>query len=273
MITRGGAQQSLAAGELVTRSAEVEATVYRIADQTHDSESAIFHLLENDPFAHAQAVAQSAEKTVPPLLERLRQLTADDPSQQHQVEQLAAVENGRLALMHKAFQNYQQNDHTGADQAMSDANALFRVDEIAGMIVENARQQLEQRQERATQQSINNRLVLALTAAAQLLMLASSWWCRNGRSADACVPRSASASGAAFAADLAGRARADRAARQQSAHAAGECSLQRSCTACRRGGQRAEYWTTSARARGWTKCCNSACATCCCAIASCGITN
>ena len=171
MITRGGAQQSLAAGELVTRSAEVEATVYRIADQTHDSESAIFHLLENDPFAHAQSVAQSAEKTVPPLLERLRQLTADDPSQQHQVEQLAAVENGRLALMHKAFQNYQQNDHTGADQAMSDANALFRVDEIAGMIVENARQQLEQRQERATQQSINNRLVLALTAAAQLLML------------------------------------------------------------------------------------------------------
>ncbi|HTC27542.1 MAG TPA: histidine kinase, partial [Dyella sp.] len=72
MITRGGAQQSLAAGERVTRSAEVEATVYRIADQTHDSESAIFHLLENDPFAHAQGVAQSAEKTVPPLLERLR---------------------------------------------------------------------------------------------------------------------------------------------------------------------------------------------------------
>lgn len=171
MITRGGAQQSLAAGERVTRSAEVEATVYRIADQTHDSESAIFHLLENDPFAHAQGVAQSAEKTVPPLLERLRQLTADDPSQQHLVEQLAAVENGRLALMHKAFQNYQQNDRTGADQAMSDANALFRVDEIAGMIVDNARQQLEQRQERARQQSINNRLVLAVTAAAQLLML------------------------------------------------------------------------------------------------------
>jgi PAS domain S-box-containing protein len=171
MITRGGAQQSLAAGELVTRSAEVEATVYRIADQTHDSESAIFHLLENDPFAHAQVVAQSAEKTVPPLVERLRQLTADDPRQQHLVEQLAAVENGRLALMHKALENYQQNDHVGADQAMSDANALFRVDEIAGMIVDNARQQLEQRQEHARQQSINNRLVLALTAAAQLLML------------------------------------------------------------------------------------------------------
>lgn len=171
MITRGGAQQALAAGERVTRSAEVQSTVYRIADQTHYSESAIFHLLENDPFAHAQAVVQNAEKTVPLLVERLRELTADDPGQQHLVEQLAAVENGRLALMHKALQNYLQNDHAGADQAMIDANALFRVDDIAGMIVDNARQQLEQREESARRQSINNRLVLALTAAAQLLML------------------------------------------------------------------------------------------------------
>lgn len=172
MITRGGSQQSLAAGERVTRSAEVEATTYRIADQTHDSESAIFYLLDNDPYSHAQNVALSAEKVVPPLLDKLRALTADNPVQQRLVEQFAAVENGRLALMHKALQSYQQNDRAGADHALSDASALFRIDELTTSIVDSAQQELDRRQDSATAQSDNNRLVLALTAAAQLLMLA-----------------------------------------------------------------------------------------------------
>lgn len=171
LITRGGSQQSLNAGELVTRSAEIQALVYRIADQTHDSESAVQHLLANDPYSHAEVTAQNAGKTVPALLDELHRLSADNPAQQHLVDQLNAKENGRLALLQQALQRYQQNDRAGADQALSDAGALFQIDDIAEKIVDNAEQQLQLRRESAKQRSVDNRLVLALTAAMQLLML------------------------------------------------------------------------------------------------------
>ncbi|GAB2591638.1 CHASE3 domain-containing protein [Dyella jejuensis] len=171
MITRGGSRRSLAAGERVTRSAEVQALVYRIADQTHDSESAIQHLLADDPYGHAEAVAQSAEKTVPGLLDELRHAAADNPPLEEMVEQLSAVENGRLALLNQAVQRYLQHDQAGAEQALRDAGSLFRVDEIANKIAASAQQTLLARREDATRQSDDSRLVLTLTAAAQLLML------------------------------------------------------------------------------------------------------
>ena len=171
MITRGSSRQSLQAGELVTRSAEVQALVYRIADQTHDAESAIQHLLADDPYSHAETVAVSAENTIPGLLEELRRISADNPSQQRLVEQLGAVENGRLALLHQAVDRYHHNDRAGAEQALRDAGALFHVDDIADKIVATAEQALQQRREAAREQSENSRLLLTLTAAAQLLVL------------------------------------------------------------------------------------------------------
>lgn len=171
MITRGSSKESLQAGELVTRSAEVQALVYRIADQTHAAESAIQHLLADDPYSHAETIALSAENSIPGQLDELRHMTADNAAQEHLVEQLSAVENGRLALLHQAMQRYQHNDRAGAEQALRDASALFHVDEIADKIVAAAELALQQRREAARKQSDNSRLVLTLTAAAQLLML------------------------------------------------------------------------------------------------------
>jgi len=171
MITRGGAQQSLEAGELVTRSAEAEALVYRIADQTYDSESAIQHLLADDPYGHAEETVQGAESVVPGLMDQLHRLAAGNPEQERLVDQLGAVENGRLALLHQALQRYRAHDVAGAAQALRDAGGLFRIDDIANRIVANAEQQLQLRHEAARQQSRNSSMVLALTAIAQLVML------------------------------------------------------------------------------------------------------
>ncbi|MFC0085187.1 ATP-binding protein [Dyella flava] len=171
MITRGGSQQSLAAGELVTRSAEVQTLVYRIADLTHDSESAIQYLLADDPARQGEAIVTGTERLVPQLLDQLQHVAADDPAQQHLVEQFSAMENGRLALLHQAMQRYKQNDLAGARQALRDAGGLFRIDDIADKIATHAEQQLELRREGARKQSDDNRAVLALTAIAQLLML------------------------------------------------------------------------------------------------------
>lgn len=171
LITRGGSRQMFVAGELVTRSAEVEALVYRIADQTHSSESALQHLLAGDAYAQTQAVAQSAEKVTPGLLDELRRITADDPAQARLAEQFVAVESGRLALLHQAVQRYQQKDGEGAAQALRDADALFHIDMVANKLVVAAEQALQQRHEAAKKQSDTNRLVLELTAVAQWLML------------------------------------------------------------------------------------------------------
>ena len=171
MITRGSSRESLQAGELVTRSAEVQALVYRIADQTHDAESAIQHLLANDPYSHAETVALNAESAIPGQLDELRRITADNAAQQRLVEQLSAVENGRLALLHQAIERYRHDDRTGAEQALRDAGALFHIDDIADKIVASAEQALQQRRDAARRQSVNSRLVLTLTALAQLVML------------------------------------------------------------------------------------------------------
>ncbi|WP_414648251.1 sensor histidine kinase [Dyella sp.] len=171
MITRGGSQQSLAAGERVTRAAQVQALVYRIADQTHDGESALQHLLAGEPHKQSEAAAQATGKSVPPLLTELRRLAIDSPQQEHLVEQLDEVEEGRMALVQQALQRYRQNDYAGAEQALRDASELYRIDGLVSQIVANAQQTLEERHLDAQQQSVNNRLVLALTAAAQLLML------------------------------------------------------------------------------------------------------
>lgn len=171
MITRGSSKQSLEAGELVTRSAEVQALVYRIADQTHEAESAVQHLLADDPLSHAETLALSVGTTVPGLLDELRRVSVDNLAQEHLVEQLGAMENGRLALLHQAIDRYRQHDRAGAEQALRDGNALFDIDDVVDKIVAGAARTLQQRREAARKQSDNSRLVLTLTAAAQLLML------------------------------------------------------------------------------------------------------
>ena len=171
MITRGSSKQALEAGELVTRAAEVKALVYRVSDQTYDSETAIEHLLADDPYAHAEDTVQSTERLVPTLLDQLHRLVADNPDQEHLVDQLSAVENGRLALLQQAMQRYKHNDAIGAGQALRDAGGLFRIDDIANRIVANAELQLEHRRDAARKLSHDSSLVLALTAIAQLVML------------------------------------------------------------------------------------------------------
>nr|WP_306482347.1 ATP-binding protein [Dyella mobilis] len=171
LITRGGSQQSLAAGERVTRSAEVQALVYRIADQTYDSETAIQHLLMDDPSGHAEVAVQNTQRMVPDLLDQLRRMTEDNPDQARLVERLGAVENGRLALQQQAMRRYQQKDAVGAAQALHDAGTLYRTEDVADKIVAGAEQELQHRREDARTQSRDNSAALALTALAQLVML------------------------------------------------------------------------------------------------------
>jgi PAS domain S-box-containing protein len=171
MITRGGAQQALDAGERVTHSAEINALVYRIAYVTRDSEVAVYRMLAGDHDPQLLLRAQRADKTVPALLDQLREATRDSPDQQRLIGALGSTVSGRLALMDQAMLRQGHGDLPGANDAMHDAAELFNMDALTEDIVGNEVQTLQQRRSAAQRQSFNSSLVLTITAAAQILLL------------------------------------------------------------------------------------------------------
>jgi len=171
MITRGGAQQALNAGERVTHSAEASALVYRIAYMTRDSEVAIYSILAGDHDPSTLARAQRADHEVPRLLDQLHDFTRDTPDQQRLIGELDSTVGGRLALMDQALARYQHGDSAAASLAMRDAGTLLKMDALTDSIAGNEAHSLQERRTAAQQQSLNSSLVLAITSAAQVLLL------------------------------------------------------------------------------------------------------
>ncbi|MGC1547318.1 MAG: ATP-binding protein [Rhodanobacter sp.] len=171
MITRGGAQQALNAGERVTHSAEANALVYRIAYMTRDSEVAIYNILAGDHDPKTLARAQRADHEVPVLLDQLHDFTRDSLDQQRLIGALDSTVGGRLALMGQALARYQHGDAAGANQAMRDADTLFKMDALTDSIVGNEAHTLQERRIAAQRQSLDSSWVLAITSGAQILLL------------------------------------------------------------------------------------------------------
>jgi signal transduction histidine kinase len=170
MITRSGAQEALDAGEQVTRSAETSALVYRIAYVVRDSEAAIYRLVSGERDAAVLTRAQRADHDVPQLLDELR-ARIDGDAEQQQIGALTAAVSGRLALMDQALLHYQRGDQAGANAAMRDAGRLYNIDELTARIVASQERVLQARRVAAQRQSFDSSLVLAITAAAQILLL------------------------------------------------------------------------------------------------------
>ena len=170
-ITRNGAQLALDAGREVTRSAEANVLVYRTAYIVRDSEAAIYRLLAGDHDDAVLARAQRADHDVPQLLGELRDHTRGDEAQRRLVDSLGTVVGGRLALMDQALMRYRQGDMAGAHAAMHDAGALYNIDKLTAGIVASQDRLLAARRVAAQDQSFDSSLVLAITAAAQILLL------------------------------------------------------------------------------------------------------
>ncbi|HJW07863.1 MAG TPA: ATP-binding protein [Rhodanobacter sp.] len=171
VVTLQGARDTERASEWVARSTEVKALAYRIAYVVHDSEAASYRLLAGDANAATRARAERVGNEVSPLLRQLRGMTRDNPDQQTLMGSLAASVNGRLILMNQALERLRQGNPVGARQSLRDADDLFGMDpQIAGIVqIEDGL--LQQRQQAAARQSLNGRIVLSITALAQLLLL------------------------------------------------------------------------------------------------------
>ena len=171
VVTRENAGQTQLANDWVTHSTAAMSLVYQIAYVTRDSEAASYRLLAGDSNAMTQARAMRAAKEAPALLRQLRSMTRENPDQQALVGALESTVAGRLTLMNQALARLRQGNDVGAREALRDAGDLFPVNATVDAIVTNEDRVLGIRAEAAQKQAFTGRLVLAITALAQLLLL------------------------------------------------------------------------------------------------------
>ncbi|MFA6232426.1 MAG: ATP-binding protein [Rhodanobacter sp.] len=172
LVTRTTAADSQRANAWLNHSSVIKAMTYRIAYIVHDSEAASYRMLAGDQDDLTRARSLRAAKVVPTLLQQLRLMTRDNPDQQTLIGSLENSVNGRLILMNQALSRVQQANAAGARQSLRDADDLFPINPQITSIVENEDALLSVRQVAAQRQVFNGRVVLTVTALAQLLLLA-----------------------------------------------------------------------------------------------------
>ena len=171
LVTRTTAADSQRASAWLNHSSVIKAMAYRIAYVVHDSEAASYRMLAGDQDDLTRARSLRAAKAVPALLQQLRMLTRDNPDQQTLIGSLENSVNGRLILMNQALSRVQQANVAGARQSLRDADDLFPINPQISSIVQNEDIILSARQAAAQHQAFNGRLVVTVTALAQLLLL------------------------------------------------------------------------------------------------------
>jgi PAS domain S-box-containing protein len=172
IVTLSGQRDTVRANAWVSHSNAIKALTYKIAYAVHDSEAASYRLLTGDA---TDAVRQRASRAADELdepLQALRAMTRDNPEQQALVSSLESSVNGRIAMMAQAQARLARGDAAGARQSLRDGDDLFEMNTQIDSIVANEDELLAERQRLASDQDATSRLVLTITALAQLVLLA-----------------------------------------------------------------------------------------------------
>ncbi|MFC5581960.1 sensor histidine kinase [Rhodanobacter terrae] len=171
VVTLSNSRDAQQAAAWVTHSNIVKSLTYQVAYAMQDSESACYRLLAGDGNDSTRKRALLAGQQVPRLLRQLRAMTRDNPNQQTAISALESGVDGRIALMSHALSRLRQGDAAGARQSLRDGGDLFAIDSEIADIVQNEDGLLKARQANAGKQIFNGRVVLSITALAQLLLL------------------------------------------------------------------------------------------------------
>jgi len=156
----------------VAHSNAVKAVTYEIAYLVRDSEAAAYRMLAGDGTNVTQMRVDRAGSDVKGLLAQLRDMTRDNPDQQMLIGTLESSVNGRITLMNQATMRIGHADIAGGRQSLRDAGDLFKINPTIVSIVKNEDTLLESRRAAASHEASTGKLVLAVTALAQLLLLA-----------------------------------------------------------------------------------------------------
>lgn len=172
LVTLNNLRQTQQTTAWVAHSNAVKAVTYEIAYLVRDSEAAAYRMLAGDGTNVTQMRVDRAGSDVKGLLAQLRDMTRDNPDQQILIGTLESSVNGRITLMNQATTRIAHADSAGGRQSLRDAGDLFKINPTIVSIVKNEDALLEARQAAASHEATTGKLVLGVTALAQLLLLA-----------------------------------------------------------------------------------------------------
>jgi len=171
-VTQSSARDTQVAAAWVNHSNALKATTFQLAYLVRDSEGAMYRLLAGDDNALNRRRATAASEQAPALLRQLRGMTRDNPDRQLQMGSLESNLNGRIVLMNRAMGQLEQHDVDSARRSLRAADDLFLISDDIEAMVHGEDLLLQGRQQASRRKVLNGQIALAITALAQLLLLA-----------------------------------------------------------------------------------------------------
>jgi PAS domain S-box-containing protein len=160
----------------VSHTHEVKATAFELAASLNEMEASAFGA-QSDPLS-TQAAHRYGEARVRylPLLQRLRDLTRDNPEQQERIGMLRAEVEGRVKLFDAALVERAAGRNTEAGQGLETAVTRFPIDDVLKAIVDNEEHLVGARQETAERRARLGGWTIGAVSLIQLLLLAAIVW-------------------------------------------------------------------------------------------------
>jgi signal transduction histidine kinase len=160
----------------VSHTHEVKATVFELAASLNEMEASAFSA-QSDPLseqaAHRYGEARARHT---PLLERLREMTRDNPEQQERIGMLRAEVEGRVKLFDAALMERAAGRNSEAGQGLSTAVTRYPIDEVLKAIVDDEEHLVAERQAVVERRARMGGWMIGAVSLIQLLLLAAIVW-------------------------------------------------------------------------------------------------
>lgn len=172
-MLRRGIDEGRDAAAWVTHSAIIRENTFEIMYVVRDIENIALAMYTGVAVDNGEEIYARGRAQLTPLLEKLRETTADNNEQQRRVSDLQGIVDGRARLLDQAMQRLAERNYDGAGDALNQARELF-VFRGAGQAILDAEQALFV--ERSAQSAIvqrNSNWATLGALATQLVLLAS----------------------------------------------------------------------------------------------------
>jgi signal transduction histidine kinase len=160
------------ADRLVNHTFEVQSTFQSVLNNLKTAENAQrgFLLTENSPYLLPY---EDAKARIPPLLDRLDQLAADNPNQRARLARLTPMITSRIALMDRTIAMTKQGERDQAVRLVDSGEGTAVTEKIVGEVSQGLtveRELLTSRQERSRQLRLGLSIVIGLALFAAIVL-------------------------------------------------------------------------------------------------------
>ena len=160
----------------VSHTHEVKATVFELAASLNEMEAAAF-AAQSDPLSEQAAHRYGgARARYAPLLQKLRDLTRDNPEQQERIGMLRVQAEGRVKLFDAALMERAAGRNTEAGQGLAAAVTRFPIDEVLKGLIDDEEHLVAARQDVVERRAAMGSWIIGAVSLIQLLLLAAIVW-------------------------------------------------------------------------------------------------